>query len=699
MLGKYKTHNIRLNGSSVEEKRAELLEYFIKTYELYEKLFEILLDDTVFYEQPESLRHPIIFYFGHTAAFYINKLVLSKKVERINPSFESIFAIGVDEMNWDDLNQSRYQWPSVAETRAYRLDVKKAVIDFIKNESFVLPIQWDDSLWTVLMGIEHERIHLETSSVLIRQLPIDKVKEHPLFLVCEDVGKNLKNVMQNVEGGIVRLGKKRSDEFYGWDNEYGCFEVTLDDFKASKQLVSNGEFLEFVLDGGYEKSEFWDDEGKAWLDYKKAKHPLFWIKNGDGYKYRAITKEMDLPLNWPVDVNCLEAIAYCSWLSNKDGKNYTLPSEAEWHRMAEVCGIEEEMCKANINLESYASACPVDSFGHGEFFDVCGNVWQWTSSAIYPFEGFEAHPLYDDFSIPTFDDRHNLIKGGSFISTGNEVLFSSRYAFRRHFPQHAGFRYVESKNISKKQVDIYESDAAVSEYLEFHYGDEYFSIPNFPAKIARMAISLSAGTKQKKALELGCAVGRCSFELAKVFEEVTAIDFSTRFVKNAVLMKNSGHIKYKIKTHGDIFETKEVWAEEFDIDADVRQKVQFWQGDACNLKPHFSGYDLIVAANLIDRLYDPHKFLIDMCDRINDDGILLIASPYSWDESFTAKEKWIGGKDGIEPFDAISQILSMYFTIVMEPLDVEFVMRESARKYQHTISQVSAWKKKSKSGK
>ena len=59
-------------------------------------MFDILADDSAFYKRPEPLRHPIIFYFGHTAAFYINKLVLVKKMLRINPAFESMFAIGVD---------------------------------------------------------------------------------------------------------------------------------------------------------------------------------------------------------------------------------------------------------------------------------------------------------------------------------------------------------------------------------------------------------------------------------------------------------------------------------------------------------------------------------------------------------------------------------------------------------------------------
>jgi len=61
---------------------------------------------------------------------------------------------------------------------------------------------------------------------------------------------------------------------------------------------------------------------------------------------------------------------------------------------------------------------------------------------MYPFKGFEVHPVYDDFTMPTFDDKHNLIKGGSWISMGNLEKPYSRYAFRRHFFQHAGFRPV-----------------------------------------------------------------------------------------------------------------------------------------------------------------------------------------------------------------------------------------------------------------
>jgi formylglycine-generating enzyme required for sulfatase activity len=83
--------------------------------------------------------------------------------------------------------------------------------------------------------------------------------------------------------------------------------------------------------------------------------------------------------------------------------------------------INPKSALGNINLEHYASPCPVDLFKMGEFNDVVGNVWQWTETPITSYPDFKVHPLYDDFSTPTFEGKHNLIKGGSWISTGNEI--------------------------------------------------------------------------------------------------------------------------------------------------------------------------------------------------------------------------------------------------------------------------------------
>lgn len=97
-------------------------------------------------------------------------------------------------------------------------------------------------------------------------------------------------------------------------------------------------------------------------------------------------------------------------------------------------------------MEYWFSPNPVNYFKTGDFYDIVGNVWQHSSTPIYPFGDFDIHPIYEDFTTPTFDGRHFMIKGGSFVSCGNEAIKYSRFAFRRHFYQFAGFRYVQSEN-------------------------------------------------------------------------------------------------------------------------------------------------------------------------------------------------------------------------------------------------------------
>jgi len=232
-----------------------------------------------------------------------------------------------------------------------------------------------------------------------------------------------------------------------------------------------------------------------------------------------------MPWDWPVDVNYLEAKAYCHWLAHRTGKSIRLPTEAEWRCLYDHT-LEShfpdwpcDQTPANINLAHWASSCPVDHFAHGSFYDVVGNAWQWTETAINGFDGFAVHPAYDDFSVPTFDGQHNLIKGGSWISTGNEAHRDARYAFRRHFYQHTGFRYVVSEQPVTNAFNAYESDELIAQYLEFHYGGNRFGVPNFPAACVK-AIEETLHTLPKRqkgrALDIGCAVGRSAFELARL---------------------------------------------------------------------------------------------------------------------------------------------------------------------------------------
>ncbi|MCL2915289.1 5-histidylcysteine sulfoxide synthase [Shewanella corallii] len=696
-------HTLWLDGQDEQQTRRELQARFNHTWQQYESLFSVLNSDEAFYLKAEPLRHPLIFYFGHTATFFVNKLKLGKYFERrINPEFESMFAIGVDEMSWDDLDENHYKWPSVQAVKEYRDQVKSEINQWLESMPLNLPITQDSPAWVILMGIEHERIHLETSSVIIRQLPLNYLKSSSDWPACKDSGEAPTNKLLSVSGSTVLQGKNTEDKTYGWDNEFGQRQIKVQDFKASQYLVSNGEFLQFVNEGGYQTPRYWDSEGQAWLEYTRAELPRFWIRKQDGIWQRNLTEEIPLPLNWPVEVNQLEAKAFCNWKAEQLQAPVRLPSEAEWHLLRQQIPGEAydwQDPSANIALNHFASSCPVNRFEQQGFYDLVGNVWQWTETAIDGFEGFDVHPLYDDFSTPTFDGKHNLIKGGSWISTGNEAISSCRYAFRRHFYQHAGFRYVESAQSPDAGLCLnpYETNELVSQYLEFHYGKEYFNVPNFCVAGVATALEQIQLKQSARALDIGCSVGRASFELAHHFDHVDAIDFSARFISQAYDLVEQGEKRYTIPTEGELVEFKSISLRQLGYEA-IAAKIDFVQGDACNLKPRFTGYDLVYAANLIDRLNDPRRFLDSIAERINNGGYLVITSPYTWLGDYTPKDKWLGGikvnGENFTTLEGLTEALIGQFELVAVR-EVPFVIRETRRKYQHTLSEMSIWRKRS----
>ncbi len=700
------TRTTLLDGDDVEAKRQEILDYFHDSFTLYESLFECLADDKSFYWRANRLRQPLIFYYGHTAVFFINKLRVANLIdERIDPRLESLLAVGVDEMSWDDLNDQNYDWPTPAEVKTLRDKTREVVDRFIRECDFSLPIDWDNPMWIVMMGIEHERIHLETSAILMRELPIERVKEHPVWgNICRDHGVAPENDWVDVAGGKVEMGKSKQNPLYGWDNEYGYAAEEVGDYKASKYLVSNGELLDFINAGGYQNKSYWTEEGQAWLEFSKAEHPTYWIKNGDDYQLRTMLEIVDMPWNWPAEINCLESKAFCNWKSEQLGTHVRMPTEAEYQQMRNQLDTDQpywDTAPGNLNLEHEFSPCPVNRHEfHDGLFDLVGNVWQWTETPIDGYGGFEVHPTYDDFSTPTFDGKHNLFKGGCWISTGNYAIKDARYAFRRHFFQYSGLRYVQAQPLPEPEVSVYETDQMVAKYIDFHYGEAPANLEskNFQvACIDEVAKHLN-GRQTGKALDIGCAAGRSAFELAKHFDAVEALDFSVRLIEAPSNLQNTGRQRYVCTDEGELNLFKEVNLSDFDGYDAVKGKIAFMQGDACNLVDKYDNYDLVFAGNLIDRLYDPEKFLSLIKDRINPGGLLVLASNYTWSEEYTPRDKWLGGfkaptGENFTTLEGIKQVLNPEFKMIADPVDIPFVFRETSRKFQYDVSELTIWEK------
>jgi 5-histidylcysteine sulfoxide synthase/putative 4-mercaptohistidine N1-methyltranferase len=696
------------------------------------------------------------------------------------------------------------------------------------------------------MGCEHERIHLETSSVLFRQLPSDQVKAVPMWSACtqfracaEDVPEN--ELLPVPEGDVVAGKTEENQESYGWDNEYGSFSAHTSSFRASKFLCSNSEFSEFVRSGGYEDPTLWGEEGWKFVQFRKAQAPVFWVpveqqvdspadqqhsselpkKDGSAlaqtggksedktaspprapvtYRYRTMTTIIDMPWDWPVDCNYIEAKAWCTWKNRQrklkgeavDGLEIRMPSEAEYLRFREHAfptvdpktGVKNDQpywtsAPGNINMEHGLSSCPIDTwrFEHG-FYDVIGNVWQWTETPIMPLRGFKFHPLYDDFSVPTFDTRHNIFCGGSWASTGNEATRAARYAFRRHFYQHAGFRYILAAPLPITDVAttaMCETDPAVTLMMDAQFNDAAaekvarqlgMKMQNYSVRFAELAVAAykaygrtgSVHSESKatgspspsseeassasptspsttllgsgpRALDLGCACGRSTFEIAKLsapssteggaplFDHILGLDFSTRFIRIAAQLQFEQHAEYSMKKEGELISyhsieskpaaelSKSAIPEDSSVlDLDLvsrgmQERVEFMQADACNLGAKYTGFDLVLAANLLDYLYSPAAFLTSISSRMRRGGILVLASSYSWDEAYTPRDQWLGGrKDGggesVESSRTISELLSSQFEAISEASqEVPMMWKQNARNFQIKIAHTTVWRK------
>lgn len=244
-------------------------------------------------------------------------------------------------------------------------------------------------------------------------------------------------------------------------------------------------------------------------------------------------------------------------------------------------------------------------------------------------------------------------------------------------------------------MNLYETDDLVAQYMGFHYGPSYFGVDNYPQACANLCIEAMGGKNLNKALDLGCAVGRSTFELARAFDDVVGVDLSGRFIDSACTLKTEGRLGYFQRDQGDLGELLQADLASLGLDQ-VRSKVQFINADACALEG-YRDFDLVFAGNLVDRLRNPAACLRQLHQHLRLGGALVISSPYTLTTDYTPKENWIGGyrEDGraVTVLDGLKRNLAPHFQLEGEPRDLPFVIRETRRKYQHTIAEVTVWRR------
>lgn len=235
----------------------------------------------------------------------------------------------------------------------------------------------------------------------------------------------------------------------------------------------------------------------------------------------------------------------------------------------------------------------------------------------------------------------------------------------------------------------YESDQLLSEYLLMHYGTDEQLMPwgfgpkdaiGFPVR----TVTHFPEDHVERALDLGCAVGRSTFELSKSASETIGIDFSANFIAAAEHLRSHGSIDYPLRETG----SQTTPATAVIPDGSKPETCRFLEGDAMNLPADLGSFDRVHAANLICRLPDPEKLLQRLPDLVRPGGYLVLATPCTWLDEFTPADHQPDG----DTFEWLKNQLSSSFKLENRA-DEPFLIRETARKFQWTVSLVTLWKR------
>jgi len=435
------------------EEKPSLLSRLCEARLHTDHLFEILRADAL-YERPIAERHRLIFYLGHLEAFDWNLFRQQRSsLKSFHPSFDQLFAFGIDPVDGGLPTDRVEDWPSVAEVIRYNARARREIDAFLETgeqegngDSSTIPAA------TLLhVAVEHRLMHAETLAYLFHRLPYaQKFSQPQPSVATQAAGPE----MVWIPDGRATLGLSRqhADDF-GWDNEFASHQIDVAEFLIDKFMVTNGEFLQFVLAGGYDHRMLWKESDWDWIQSQQIRCPAFWQKHDGPWTWRGMFEEVPLPLDWPVYVSHAEASAYARWA----GKS--LPTEAQWHRAAygDPSGTErifpwgnDDRIEGRGNFHFFRwDPSPVDAFPENvSAFGLAGqlgNGWEWTSTEFAPFPGFVPFAFYPGYSANFFDGHHFVLKGGSSQTAAPLLRRSFRNWFQPHYQYvYAGFRCVSN---------------------------------------------------------------------------------------------------------------------------------------------------------------------------------------------------------------------------------------------------------------
>jgi ergothioneine biosynthesis protein EgtB len=364
---------------------------------------------------------PPKWHLGHTSWFF-EHFILKKfkhRYESYGPEYDFIFNSYYKQIGkfLHKTKRNILSRPSIEEIMSYRRYITETVMSFVESDS-----EHNPKILKVLeVGVHHEEQHQELLLMDIKrnffENPLRPQYQSEAFIN----GEIEESSWRKFHSGLVKIGVPSEYQQFSYDNEKDQHKVWLESYELSSHLVTNDEYLNFMDDGGYHKSQFWLSDGWDFKEKEKWESPLYWEKRGSEWWHMTLSGMVPLDLSAPVvHVSYYEASAFAKW------KDCRLPSEEEWETAARLEGVNGEF------LEESSKEPLAAIEGHEVFSQIHGTVWEWTQSS------YRAYPRYKplEFGMSEYNEKFMcnqfVMRGGSCITPKSHYRITYRNFYYPH---------------------------------------------------------------------------------------------------------------------------------------------------------------------------------------------------------------------------------------------------------------------------
>ena len=407
-------------------------QYFVEQYQKVRRFSErlcepLVTEDYVIQSMPDV--SPTKWHLAHVSWFF-ETFLLSPALpdyQSLHPQYAYLFNSYYNTLGERHCRPKRglISRPTVKETYEYRRYVDEHVLDLLEKTD---ERQLAELAPIMILGLNHEQQHQELMVTDIKHV-LSCNPLSPTYRARTPTGASNITPLEWVSfpEGLYWIGHEGSG--FAFDNEGPRHRQFVQSFQLASRLVTNGEYLEFMEDGGYDNPLLWLSEGWATVRAEEWQAPLYWEQRDGRWWMMTLSGLREVDKAEPVcHVSYFEADAYARWADAR------LPTEAEWEVAAQEAPVEGNFVESGLYHPAPLNASTTD----GKLAQMYGDVWQWTQSSYAPYPNFRPGPGAIGEYNGKFMCNQYVLRGGSCATSLSHI----RSTYRNFFPANAQWQFM-----------------------------------------------------------------------------------------------------------------------------------------------------------------------------------------------------------------------------------------------------------------